>query len=296
MTLLKNEDLKKWSWWKVGGPADHFCQPENPQELQEVLQWAKSKNQNWTVLGGGTNVLISDQGVRGLVISTVRLNHCSFEQNQQNLVIRCGAGVLKSKLMKIFKSHKLAPALFLSGLPGDTGGGIVMNAGVSRSFKPSEFSEIIKSFKVMRPEGTKTYHKKEIQWSYRRSDGWQKGVIYEVELEWPLGEMTDLNQLIKVELKRRRLTQPLEYFSCGSVFKNPYPQFAGELIEKCGLKSLKKGSAQVSEKHANFILNLGQATAQDIHDLIQEVQKKVQDKFGLLLETEVRYMGEWNKV
>lgn len=280
----------------MGGPAGHFCQPENLQELREALQWAKTNGQKWTVLGGGTNVLISDHGVEGLVISTARLNKISFKKSQTQLVIQCGAGALKSQLMKTFKSHKLAPALFLSGLPGDVGGGVVMNAGVSRPFKPSEFSEIVKSFKVLHEDGSKTYYKEEIQWFYRKSSNWQKGVIYEIELEWPLEEMPDLNEKIKAELKRRRSTQPLDKFSCGSVFKNPYPHFAGDLIEKCGFKGLRKGQAQVSEKHANFILNLGEAKADDIHWLIREIRQKVYEKFDINLKTEVRYMGKWDKV
>lgn len=296
MDIKKNESLKNYSWWKVGGSADYFCQPESPEELKEALQWAKQNNQTWTALGAGTNVLISDQGVKGLVISTVKLNQCSFEKTQDKLLVQCSAGALKSKAMKIFKSHKLAPAVFLSGLPGDIGGGIVMNAGVGRPFKPSEFSEIVKSFKVMTTEGSKTYLKEDIKWLYRKSSGWQKGVIYEAQLEWSLEEVADLNEQIKSELKRRRATQPLDQASCGSVFKNPYPKFAGELIEKCGLKMLKKGGAQVSEKHANFILNLGSATALDIHHLIQEIQKKVYSQFGISLETEVHYMGKWTEL
>ena len=294
MEIKQNEPLKNYSWWKVGGPADYFCQPENPDQLKEALQWARQNNQPWTVLGGGTNVLISDQGVEGLIISTVQLNHCSFQKTTDSLSIHCGAGTLKSHLMKVFKSHKLAPALFLSGLPGDVGGGIVMNAGVSRPFQPSEFSEIVKFFKVMTSESSKLYSYTDIQWSYRHSSGWQKGVIYEAHLEWPFQEMTDLNEQIKMELKRRRSTQPLDQASCGSVFKNPYPKFSGELIEQCGLKGLQKGDAQVSKKHANFILNLGSAKAQDIHNLIQEICQKVYDHSGVSLEMEVHYIGRWS--
>ena len=293
MQIKENEILKKWSWWKVGGPADYFCQPENPEELESALKWAEKNNQKFTVLGGGTNVLISDQGVEGLVISTVKLNHCSFEKTSDSLIVHCMAGALKSQLMKVFKIHKLAPALFLSGLPGDVGGGIVMNAGVSRPFKPSEFSEIVKSFELMTAKGPKLYKKGDIQWTYRRTSGWESGVIYKAQFEWPLEEEENLNDQIKKELQRRRSTQPLTQASCGSVFKNPYPQFAGELIEKTGLKGLKRGGARVSEKHANFILNSGEATAQDIHSLIQEIRKEVYEQFAVSLETEVHYMGRW---
>ena len=294
MKIIKDEPLKNWNWWKIGGLADYFCQPENSIQLKEALLWAEKNHQDFTVLGGGTNVLISDQGVKGLVISTAKLNSYSVKKTPANLLINCSTGVLKSQLMKIFKGYNLAPALFLSGLPGDVGGGIVMNAGVNRPFKPFEFSSIVKSFKVMQPHISKLYKKDDIKWTYRKSLGWEKGVIYEAELEWSLKEMKDLNAQIKKELQMRRASQPLGQASCGSVFKNPYPQFAGELIEKSGLKGLKQGEAQVSQKHGNFILNLGRATAQDIDILIQKIRETVYNKFSIRLETEVHYLGRWS--
>ncbi len=294
MRIKKNEPLKNHSGWRVGGSADYFCQPENPDQLKQALQWAERNKQKWTALGEGTNVLISDQGVDGLVISTDKLNQIAFAKNQHSLIVDCGAGVLKSRLMAVFKAHKLLPALFLSGIPGNVGGGIVMNAGVHRPFKPSEFSEIVKSFEVMTSTGSKFYDQKDIQWNYRQTSGWGKGIIYKAQFEWPLKEERALSGQLKTELLRRRSTQPLSQNTCGSVFKNPYPKFAGDLIERAGLKGLKRGEAQVSEKHANFILNLGQATAKDIHNLIQDIRKRVYDQFNVSLELEAHYMGRWN--
>ena len=295
MKITTKEPLNKWTWWKVGGPAEYFCQPENVNQIKEAFLWAEKNNQKINVLGGGTNVLISDQGVEGLVISTARLNQLSYEKTKEKLIVHCFAGVLKSQVMKIFKKHKLAPALFLSGLPGDVGGGVIMNAGVSRPFKPSEFSEIVHSFELVTPKGLKLYQKRDITWSYRKTRGMEKGVIYKVRMEWPLEEIKNLNEQMKIELKRRRDTQPLDKPSCGSVFKNPYPQFAGQLIEKTGLKGFTKGAVQISNRHGNFILNLGGAKAQEIHNLIQEIRQKVYDKFAVSLETEVHYMGKWEK-
>ena len=295
MQIKEKESLKEWSWWKVGGVADYFCQPENPLQLKQALEWAETHKHKLTVLGGGTNVLISDQGVEGLLISTKKLNQCSFKKTKKSLVIDCEAGTLKSQLMKIFKKHKLAPALFLSGLPGDIGGGLVMNAGLSQKIKPSEFSEITNFFEVMSYTGSKCYYKKDIKWSYRASSSWEKGVIYKAQFEWSLEEIEDLNEQIKRGLKKRRSTQPLDKPSCGSVFKNPYPHFSGELIEKAGLKGLKRGGAQVSEKHGNFILNLAEAKAIDIHNLIQEIRKTVYDQFAISLEPEVHYLGRWSE-
>ncbi|MBC6415498.1 MAG: UDP-N-acetylmuramate dehydrogenase [Bdellovibrionales bacterium] len=295
MEIVQNKDLKKFSWWKVGGFAEYFCQPKDKEELKTALSWTKKNQKDWTVLGAGTNVLISDQGISGLVISTKKMTDFSFEKKRNSLFIVCQAGVLKSEVMKIFKKHKLAPALFLSGLPGDVAGGVVMNAGVGDHLTPHEFSEIVHSFKTMDFEGSTTYSKEDIKWSYRKSSGWKKSVIYEVLLKWSLDQELDLNDKIKQEIKKRRHSQPLSEASCGSVFKNPFPLFAGSLIEQAGLKGYQQGAVKVSQKHANFIINLGGATAQDIHKLITLVQKKVYDLFKVRLETEVHYLGFWKK-
>ncbi|MGI9548543.1 MAG: UDP-N-acetylmuramate dehydrogenase [Bdellovibrionales bacterium] len=294
MDIKEKENLRAWSWWKVGGVADYFCQPSNKEELQEALSWAKNKKLPFSVLGGGTNVLISDEGVEGLVICTRQLNQVDFKQEDHHLKIRAESGVPKSQLMLVFKKHKLIPALFLTGLPGDVGGGIVMNAGVgSQNRKPTEFSEIVDWFDVVTFEGIHRYHKKDVDWEYRKTSGWKKGVILEAQLSWGMEQEVDLNQYIKTELKKRRKTQPLDWPSCGSVFKNPHSQYAGQLIEKSGLKGIQKGGAVISEKHCNFIINKGQATAKDINELIQNIRKTVCDKFDILLEPEIHYVGRW---
>ena len=200
MEIIKNKALNNLNSWRIGGRADFFCQPESSDELKEVLQWAKQKKMNSTVLGSGTNVLISDQGVEGLVISTSKLQRLTFKEEVGRLWIRAEAGVLKQKLMRIFKKFKLAPALFLAGLPGDLGGGIVMNAGSGRGFSPSEFSEIVRSFRVMSAEGLTEYKKESIDWHYRQSKGWKKGVLFSALLSWPLEEMAQLNERMREEL------------------------------------------------------------------------------------------------
>ena len=293
--IKENESLKKWTWWKVGGPAQFFCEPKNKEELKEALEWSKENNKKYTVLGGGTNVLISDEGIEGLVISTRSLNKVSHKKEGDCLHIQAGAGALKSQVMKIFKKFSLSPAVFLSGLPGDVGGGVVMNAGVGEDVKPQNFCEILKSFKVMNFEGSRLYSKEELSWSYRGSSGWGPGVIYEALLSWPLKEEEGLSDKLKRALKKRRDTQPLSELSCGSVFKNPYPRHAGKIIESLGFKGLSLGGAQVSKKHANFILNLGGAKAYDIHGLIRQIRKKAFEELGIKLEPEVHYMGKWDK-
>lgn len=294
MEIKKKEPLKNRTWWRVGGFADYFCLPKNEKEIQEALLWAERRSLPVTALGCGTNVLISDKGVEGLVVSMEKMTSIKFIKEENLLKIRAEAGVLKTHLMTVFRQYNLAPALFLSGLPGDIGGGVVMNAGISKDIEPREFSEIVKDFKVMTAKGPVLFKNRDIKWGYRHTKGWGEGLIYKINFEWPLKPINDLNNRIKILLKERRDSQPLGEASCGSVFKNPYPQYAGKLIENSGLKGFKIGDAFVSEKHGNFIINKGQAGSRDIDNLIRRVQETVKKKFGILLEKEVRYLGRWN--
>ena len=167
-----------------------------------------------------------------------------------------------------------------------------MNAGAGTA-SPSEFSQIVEWFEIMTLKGIKHYDKQDIEWGYRWTSGWKPGIIFKIGFSWPLKKEDNLNQKIKTALKKRRASQPLSRPSCGSVFKNPKGQFAGELIEKSGLKGLKKGAAMISEKHGNFIVNLGGAYSKDIDHLIQTAQSEVKSKFNISLETEVHYIGRW---
>lgn len=293
MKIIENENLSLWNFWKVGGASDYFCTPQTKEELQEALIWAENNNQPITVLGKGTNVLISDEGVEGLVICTSKLINIECKEQNGFFSISAEAGLLKSHLMTLFRKHKLSPALFLSGLPGDIGGGVVMNAGVGVDFHPKEFSQIVESFDTITAKGMKSYKKEDIEWNYRSTQNWE-GVIYKIYFSWPLEVEKEINQKIKDALKRRRSTQPLDKLTCGSTFKNPYPFFAGELIEKLGLKGLRKGEAYISEKHGNFIINEGKASAKDINYLIKKVKNEVKNNFNIDLETEVRYLGRWS--
>ena len=295
LDVYKNVDLKPRTWWKAGGSADHFCEPKNLEEVKQAFLWSQDKGCKVSILGGGTNVLVSDKGIKGLVISTSQLIKIEQKIQDDIFIVEAESGVSKASVMACFKKKNLAPALFLSGLPGDVGGGVVMNAGAG-AIAPCDFSHIVKWIDVCDEKGLRRYKKQDLKWNYRSLKGWGgKGLIFRVGFSYPLHEDKDLNFKIKQALKKRRSTQPLHLASCGSVFKNPYPQFAGELIEKAGLKGLKKGSAMISEKHANFIVNLGSASAQDIHYLIQTARRDVKNKFNIQLEPEVRYLGSWDE-
>lgn len=321
MKIEQNKNLKSFNSWKVGGEAEFFCQACGLNDLLECLKWANQRGVKVSFLGSGTNVLISDKGVKGLVINCNKLKGLQHSESEGRLYIRAFSGTLKSEVMQVFVRYQLAPALFLCGLPGQVGGGVVMNAGWGQKkipptaggeasdvpytkaslaaeesqSVPREFKDIVDEISVVRPPGqTEKIKKNQIHWEYRKSKGWEPGIIFEVKMSWPLKPLPGFKERLKALAMRRALSQPLRSASCGSVFKNPKKGLgAGALIEKCGLKGFEVGGAEVSKKHANFILNTGAAQAEEIHRLIQRVQKKVKDQLGVWLEPEVRYLGQW---
>lgn len=294
LNILKNVSLAPYTSWLIGGPAEEFCLPTSPDQLKEALLYAGEKNLKITVLGGGSNVLISDAGIKGLTICLRKLNEIKSEIKNDKLQIDCLAGTAKSELLKLFLKHQLAPALFLAGLPGDVGGGIVMNAGVAEMFTPREFLELVDSIEVMTATGEiKVIEKSGLKISYRHTDGWQPHVVVRAKISWPL--QPDPQILTKVrDANRVRLSkQPLDLPSCGSVFQNPEGHKAAQLIDRCGLKGYQVGGAQVSLKHANFIVNQGGASAADVWSVIQHVQTTVKQQQNVNLVTEVKRLGEW---
>ena len=292
--------VKDLTWWKVGGAADWFCEPESLSELIEAAQFAVSKKIPIEIIGGGSNVLVSDAGIEGLLISTRRLSELSIEAESPRLSLVALCGTPKARLLKIFLERRLSPSIFLTGLPGDVGGGVVMNAGVGSQIRPREFGELVDWVEVLRfDQNAKSpddfqlirIEKERLHFDYRESSGWQPGIIYRVGLSWPSEPDPEIKKQVQQANKNRVMTQPLHLPSGGSVFRNPLPLKAGRLIEEAGLKGHQIGGAQISEKHANFIVNLGSAKAQDIQSLIHTVQQKVWDTQGIRLETEVRWIG-----
>ncbi len=296
MEFLKDYKLAELTSWKVGGAADWAVMPESVEDFRAACVWAQEKKYPITVLSGGSNVLVSDQGIEGLVILMNRWNKIEDVQIENNQFrANCQAGATKADLLKVFVKARMSPAIFLAGLPGDVGGGVVMNAGVGHDVSPKEFHEIVewvewidlskKDFPLVKKS------KSEIQWMYRKSSGWQPGVITRVGIVWQETPDDTVLKRLQEGNKRRMSTQPLQWPSCGSVFKNPPGNKSGRLIEECGLKGFQIGGAQVSEKHANFIINTGGATAQDIESVRTHVQKTVRDKTGIVLETEYVFLG-----
>jgi UDP-N-acetylmuramate dehydrogenase len=292
--IHENHALRELNSWKVGGSADFFCMPENLEELRECYLWAQEKSLPVTILGDGTNVLISDDGVEGLVICMRRYVGAKIIDDSDRLVIECLAGTSKAELLKRFLKYKLPPALFLAGLPGDIGGGVVMNAGVSEDVEPREFCEVVDSIEVLKPDGAvTTYRNQEIQWSYRKSEGWQPGVVVSAKLSWPNRPDESVLKQIKQATRQRLMKQPLDRPSCGSTFKNPVGNKAGALIDSSGLKGFRVGGAEVSQKHANFIVTDESATSSDVFEVIRHVQAEVLKRHKVSLTTEVKMLGRW---
>lgn len=279
----------------VGGNADHFCLPQTLEDLKEAISYAKLNNLAITILGGGTNVLVSDEGVAGLTICLRRLSKIASFEKDGRLHIEALSGTAKSELLKTFLKQKLAPALFLAGLPGDVGGGVVMNAGVAEAFVPREFMDFVDWVEVMTLDlQTIRLQKNQLNIKYRHTDGWQPHIIVNVGMSWPLETDTTILDKVREANKIRLSKQPLDMPSCGSVFKNPEGHKAAQLIDSAGLKGFRVGDAQVSLKHANFIVNLEKATAKNISDVIAHVQKTVEKDKGVKLTTEVVRLGRWS--
>lgn len=288
--------------WQVGGPADFYAEPSTETELEEVLRFGFEKNLPISFLGGGTNVLVSDRGVRGLLIALRKLSGSKTSIVGDRFQIEALAGTGKSELLKIFLKAKLEPAVFLAGIPGDIGGGVVMNAGIGEKITPREFVEITDQIEVMRwsSDGAADFKiekeiisAKALTWSYRHCEGWRPGVITKVWLSWPMVPQADVLDRVRAANQIRLSKQPLDMPSCGSVFVNPPGTSSGRVIEEAGLKGFSIGGAKVSEKHANFIVNTGHATAADIRGVIRYVQKQVRERTGIDLKTEVIMVGEF---
>ncbi len=280
--------------WLIGGPAEYFFQPKSVVELQEAQETAKKENLNVTVLGGGSNVLIGDLGIKGLVICLSKLTGLEIVEDHKGFSFWAMSGTTKGEVLRLFLKKKLPPACLLAGLPGQVGGGVVMNAGVTEKIKPREFSEIVKAVEVLRENGEiKIVESTKMHWEYRNCLGWKPGIITRVLFDWENVPNDDVQSKVKLLNQNRLKLQPLDLPSCGSVFKNPLPHHAGQLIESVRLKGVKQGGAQISEKHGNFIVNNGGATALDVKFLMELCQKKVKDVCGVVLTTEVISLGKF---
>lgn len=305
--VIENRSLKELTWFKAGGVAEFFAAPQNIEDLKSVWYWAWRQKLKIWVLSGGSNVLVQDGVLKGLTLSLHEMKGLLQVDSGERVVIRCLAGTAKSEIAKIFLQNRLPPAVFLTGIPGDMGAGVVMNAGIGEQRTPREFCEIVESIKVLRfdeqaalvtqnIEEIFSLHEisgPDIKWEYRHSSGWQPGLIVEVTVSWLNQPDINVPNEVRAQTKKRISTQPLDMPNCGSVFRNPTGHKSAQLIESCGLKGFRIGGACVSQKHANFIVNDQGAQASDIKKIIEHVQDTVFAQHGVLLVTEVVLVGEF---
>ncbi|MCH5211668.1 MAG: UDP-N-acetylmuramate dehydrogenase [Oscillospiraceae bacterium] len=285
--LLVKEPMSKHTSFRIGGPADVFISVSAEKELAALIKEAKLQNVPFMIVGNGSNMLVSDNGIRGLVIQIAQ-NMSEYEIT--GTIVKAQAGILMSKLASAVLKAELTGFEPLSGIPGTLGGGIFMNAGAYGG----ELKDIIKSVTYIDDEGNiKTIYNSECAFGYRKSvfSGGGKYILSAV-LELEKGDESEIRRAMADYNKRRSDKQPLNMPSAGSTFKRPDGYFAGKLIQDAGLMGYSIGGAQVSEKHAGFIINKGGATAKNVLDLIEYVQKTVKEKFGVDLEPEVRLVGD----
>ncbi|HOQ00197.1 MAG TPA: UDP-N-acetylmuramate dehydrogenase [Acetivibrio clariflavus] len=283
-----DEPMKKHTSFKIGGPADFLVTPCSVQSLCEVIKLCKKENLPIFIMGNGTNLLVSDKGIRGVVVKIYdNLNRYVVKDN----FIEAYGGILLSKLSDIALENELTGLEFASGIPGTLGGAVAMNAGAYGG----EMKDVVVETEFIDKDGNlKVIRGEEHQFGYRTSFiQKQSAVAVKSVIRLRKGERAAIKALIDDLTVRRQDKQPLEMPSAGSVFKRPEGYFAGKLIEECGLRGYSIGGAQVSEKHCGFIVNKGNATSKDVLDLIRHIQKTVKDKFGVELNTEVKIVGDY---
>lgn len=274
--------------FRVGGPAQWYVTPRNLQALQASFEWAKAEELPVTLLGGGSNLLVSDRGLPGLVISTRHLRHTQFDSDTGQ--VTAAAGEPLPRLAWQAAELGWQGLEWAVGIPGSVGGAIVMNAGAHRSC----VADILVNTQVLLPSGSlEIFTPQQLAYSYRTSllQGSQSLVTQATFQLQPGAKPEQVMAITSQHLEQRRTTQPYHLPSCGSVFRNPTPYKAGWLIEQTGLKGYQIGGAQVAQRHANFILNCGGATASDIWQLIRYIQQQVEKRWSICLEPEVRILG-----
>ncbi|MFI3615110.1 UDP-N-acetylmuramate dehydrogenase [Streptococcus uberis] len=281
-----NEPLKKYTYTKVGGPADYLVFPRNRLELTRVVKYANNHSIPWIVLGNASNLIVRDGGIRGFVIMFNKLNTVTVD----GYTIEAEAGANLIETTKVAKFHSLTGFEFACGIPGSVGGAIFMNAGAYGG----EIANIFLSAKVLTPEGDiKTMTAREMAFGYRHSAIQKSGdIIISAKFALKPGDFEQISQEMNRLNYLRQLKQPLEYPSCGSVFKRPEGHFAGQLIMEANLKGYRIGGVEVSEKHAGFMINVDHGTAKDYEHLIAHVIETVEHNSGIRLEREVRIIGE----
>ncbi|MDJ0581109.1 UDP-N-acetylmuramate dehydrogenase [Crocosphaera sp.] len=289
--IYPNVSLASHTSYRVGGQAQWYAAPRDFEQLQETFEWFQKQDIPLMLLGAGSNLLISDRGIEGLVLSTRYLRHRRFDEATGQVTVAAGQPIVSVAWQAAKRGW--SGLEWAVGIPGTVGGAVVMNAGAHNQCT----ADCLVSAVVASPDGkVETLTPEDLNYSYRTSalQGGKRLVIEATFQLQPGFTREEITAKTQENLWKRKSSQPYDKPSCGSVFRNPSPYAAGWLIEQLGLKGYRVGDAEVSQRHANFILNCGQAKAQDIFRLINHIQEKVQSHWSLLLEPEVKILGEFS--
>ncbi len=284
MRILEQEPLGAHTTFRIGGPASFYMIPENAEEIREGIRFAKERGLPFITIGRGSNMLFPDEGYHGVAIEIGsgmnQIEYCGAGK------IRAQAGALLSAIASEAARHSLTGFEFAGGIPGTLGGAVVMNAGAYGG----EIKDSILSARVMDSAGNEScLNQEQLELGYRTSVIQKRGdLVLEAEFQFETGDPEEIRETMKELSAKRRDKQPLEFASAGSTFKRPEGHFAGKLIEDAGLRGYRIGDAQVSEKHCGFVVNRGHATAKEVLAVICDVQKKVLESSGVMLEPEVK--------
>lgn len=278
-----NEPMSKYTSFRIGGPADYYLEPLDKADVVRLVAYLQDHQISFVMIGSGSNLLISDEGIRGVVVNIENtLNKVYVEGNR----VVAEAGVKMAKFVDYCIQRGLKGVEMLPGIPGTIGGAVVMNAGAYGG----EISDHLVEVEVVRNSKLTSVKKADAGFAYRRS-GFGRDVVLSATFELPSGDKAELMKLRRELLVKRNQSQPLNLPNSGSVFKNPTGTFAAKLIEEAGLKGNAAGAARISERHGNFIVNTGKATAADVLALVRLARKTVAEKCGVHLELEVKLMG-----
>lgn len=283
---MVDEPLKKHTYTKLGGNADLFITPETYKQVQQVVEYANTEDIPFTLLANGSNLIVKDGGIRGIVMNLHKLSEVKVVNT--TITVQSGARIIDVSREAL--KEELTGLEFACGIPGSVGGALYMNAGAYGG----EIKDVLLSTRVVTPSGELlTLDAKDLNLEYRTSNIPDHGyIVLEATFGLKHGSYQDIKAVMDDLTYKRESKQPLEYPSCGSVFKRPPGYFAGKLIQDSGLQGKQIGGAQVSLKHAGFIVNKDHATANEYMDLIKFVQATVKEKYGVTLEREVRIIGE----
>ena len=284
--VLFDAPMRQFTSIKVGGPADSLFFPKDVDELRKLVRYARRKSIPFFIIGKGTNLVVRDKGVRGWVISLTQ----GMKKIQLNgEVVEAEAGLPLQRLVQFTIQKGLTGLEPFFGIPGTVGGGLAMNAGAWGA----ELKDVLHSITLMKEDGEVVERSRpRLKFSYRRLDVPSSWIILKGRFQMKKGKKEEILERVKSYSEMRKRTQPLDYPSAGSIFKNPKEGPAGKWIEEAGLKGFRMGQAMISDRHANFIINLGKATAEEVIDLMELVERKIYEKKGISLEREVEVVGE----